>query len=212
MMSDREFNELRREVRASAQSGLVNASDAGRFLVGGTASIEARSATLGENQARRFHVVAYNGGPMSMMNLAYPIIIDLQGLDVGNQVKPVFLDNVPDIVGRVLGQTDRITVGASSVIAEGEVIGTSQQAQRAIELNDKGFKWQSELGVRATSKLNFIAVNQNVTVNGKTFQGPCYIAPKSRLASISFVVLSDDPASSGSISPTADNPRQMSMV
>src|SRR5262245_9108861 len=79
-------------------------------LVAPTVEIEAAMPDA-EGQSprqRRFQMVAYTGGPMMLAGWRYPVVVDLNGLDVGRQRRPILLDHTRD-VDFVMGQTDQIT-------------------------------------------------------------------------------------------------------
>src|SRR5262245_60695979 len=79
-------------------------------LVGSWVEIEAALPDV-EGQSprqRRFQMVAYTGGPMMLAGWRYPVVVDLNGLDVGRQRRPILLDHTRD-VEFVMGQTDQIT-------------------------------------------------------------------------------------------------------
>jgi len=65
-------------------------------------------AASGEEQApslRRFTMTVYTGGPMNLNGWRYPVVVDLQGMQMGKQRRPILLDHTHD-VDFVLGQTD----------------------------------------------------------------------------------------------------------
>jgi hypothetical protein len=162
-------------------------------------SIEAAQA-IGENEKpknRRFSMTAYTGGTMMLEGWKYPVVIDLQGLNVGNSSRPIFISHNQDI-DDLLGQTDHVDILENNLIAVGEILGDSPRVTRVIALADKGFKWQASIGARA-DQVEFIKAGSIAKVNGKDFTGPLNIARKSTLGEISFVTLGADNNTSATI-------------
>ena len=161
--------------------------------------IEAASSLHPEKQ-RRFSMVAYTGGPMKLGGWRYPVVVDLAGIDIGRQRRPILLDHTRD-VDFVMGQTDRINVQGHQLHVSGEVLGDSDKAQRVIALNDRGFSWQASIGARA-DEVEFIPEGTSVDVNGREVAGPVNVARRSTLGEVSFVVLGADENTTAEIAAT----------
>ena len=116
-------------------------------LLSDTLEIEAASSLQPDRQ-RRFSMVAYTGGPMKLGGWRFPVVVDLAGIDLGRQRRPILLDHTRD-VDFVMGQTDRVNVENNQLLVSGEVLGDSEKARRVIALNDRGFSWQASVGARA---------------------------------------------------------------
>ncbi|MDW8265305.1 MAG: hypothetical protein RMJ52_08225 [Gemmataceae bacterium] len=82
-------------------------------------------------------------------------MVDLQGLDLGRQRRPILFDHQRD-VDFVLGQTDSVAVLNDQLIVAGHILGYSPKARQVIALNDRGFAWQASLGARA-EQVEFVA-------------------------------------------------------
>lgn len=168
-------------------------------LVSDALQIEAASS-LQPGRQRRFSMVAYTGGPMQLGSWRCPVVVDLAGIDIGRQRRPILLDHTRD-VDFVMGQTDRIHVEDHQLHVSGEVLGDSEKAQRVIALNDRGFSWQASIGARA-DEVEFIPKGSSVEVNGREVVGPVNIARRSTLGEVSFVVLGADDNTSAEINAT----------
>jgi hypothetical protein len=144
----------------------------------------------GGDKLRRFQMTAYTGGPMTLAGWRYPVVVDLAGLNVGDNSRPIFLGHQQD-VDDVVGQTDRIEISDGQLIAAGSVLGDSPRVQRVVALADKGFRWQASIGAQA-KQVDFIKAGANVVVNGRSFDGPLNVARQSVLGEISFVPLGAD--------------------
>ena len=90
---------------------------------------EAAPADGNESTLRRFTMTAYTGGPMQLNGWRYPVVVDLQGMQMGKQRRPILLDHTRD-VDFVVGQTDSIAVMNNSLIVAGQVMGDSPKATR----------------------------------------------------------------------------------
>jgi hypothetical protein len=163
---------------------------------------EAAPADGNESTLRRFSMTAYTGGPMQLSGWRYPVVVDLQGMQMGKQRRPILLDHMRD-VDFVVGQTDSIAVMNNSLIVAGQVMGDSPKARQVISLNDKGFAWQASIGARA-DQVEFVAEGKSTMVNGQEVSGPINVARRSMLGEVSFVVLGADDNTSAQIAASQD--------
>ena len=81
---------------------------------------------------RRFSMLAYTGGPMRIAGFSYPVVVDLAGLDLSRASFPVFVGHNQD-TDHMLGQSDRVEVVGTNLIASGEVIDVSARAQQVVQ-------------------------------------------------------------------------------
>ncbi|HHQ14341.1 MAG TPA: hypothetical protein ENK16_04890, partial [Chromatiales bacterium] len=147
-------------------------------LVSSEINIEAAAAEQPEH-VRRFSMTAYTGGAMVLAGWRYPVVVDLAGLTVGKQDRPILLDHTRD-VDFVMGQTDRITIENNQLLVAGEVMGDSTKARQVIALADRGFSWQASIGARA-GQVEFVRKGKTVEVNGQEFAGPINVARSATL-------------------------------
>jgi hypothetical protein len=178
-------------ILAHSQDSLLN-------LQAGSVEFEAASPDQADLGLRRFTMTAYTGGPMQLAGWRYPVVVDLQGMEMGKQRRPILLDHTRD-VDFVIGQTDSVAVLGNSLIVAGQVMSESPKAKQVIALNDRGFAWQASIGARA-DQVEFVAEGKSSMVNGQEVQGPVNIARKSLLGEVSFVVLGADDNTSAQIS------------
>jgi hypothetical protein len=172
----------------------------GLDLLAGSIDIEAKSGD-GETKARKFKMVAYTGGPMTVGAFHYPVVVDLSGIDAGNSARPILIDHDPSLES-VLGQTDSIRVEANTLFVEGKVFGESERARHVIALNDRGYRFQASIGARVLNR-EFVPEGSSAKVNGQTFNGPIHVARKTVLGEVSFVILGADDNTSARIAATA---------
>ncbi len=174
-------------------------------LLAASVDVEAAPPEGEAQKLRRFTMTAYTGGAMQLVGWRYPVVVDLQGLQMGRQRRPILLDHTRD-VDFVMGQTDSIAVMNDQLVVAGQVMGDSPKARQVIALNDKGFGWQASIGARA-EQVEFVAEGKTSIANGREFAGPVNIARRATLGEISFVVLGADDNTSAQIAASADQPR-----
>jgi hypothetical protein len=169
-------------------------------LLATSVELEAAPGEGDAQRLRRFTMTAYTGGAMQLAGWRYPVVVDLAGLDVGRQRRPILLDHVRD-VDFVMGQTDSVAVMNDQLIVSGVIMGDSPKARQVIALNDKGFAWQASIGARA-EQVEFVPEGKTSQANGREFAGPVNIVRRASLGEISFVVLGADENTSAQIAAT----------
>lgn len=155
-----------------------------------TAALVLAAAAAGdEKKLRKFAMQAYNGGPMQFWWSDDPVVVDLAGLDLSAQSRPIFYDHSRR---EIVGHTQQITINAGKTVSlSGVVSGAGQAAKEVVEAADNGFPWQASIGT-TIDRAERVAAGQQVTVNGQTFQGPILVVRASRLQEVSFVALGAD--------------------
>ncbi|MCP4594510.1 MAG: hypothetical protein GY842_27580 [bacterium] len=136
----------------------------------------------------RFLMVAYTGGPMRVEGWRFPVVVDLEGLSIPSQRRPVRFGHS---MFAGVGHTERIAVENGQLIAEGIVSRDTVAAREVVASGKRGFPWQASIGAQV-AQAEFIQASQSVTVNGRTFEGPVYVARRTTLGEISFVDLGAD--------------------
>jgi hypothetical protein len=158
----------------------------------------------------RFKMVAYTGGPMKVGGWRYPVVIDLAGMSVPSQARPIRFGH--DASAGV-GHTDAVRVEAGQLVATGVISRDTLAAKEVVASSKNGFPWQASVGA-SVDEFEFIKEHQKATVNGQEFTGPINVVRKATLGEISFVDLGADGRTSASIAAqkdpampeTADNP------
>lgn len=148
-----------------------------------------------ERKIPAFHMVAYTGGVMRISGFPHPVVVDLEGLAIDRQDIPVRLDHNPR---QGVGHTQRVVVEQGQVVAEGIVSRDTSWARDVAKSGVNGFPWQASIGA-AVVDAEFIPNGQQVTVNGRTFNGPLHVVRKAILKEISFVDSGADPSTSARI-------------
>jgi len=162
-----------------------------------TALIEIEAAADGSNTPAlpRFHMVAYTGTPMRVSGWRYPVILDLAGLAVPSQARPIRFGHDP-LSG--VGHTDAIRVEQGQLVATGIVSRDTPAAREVVVSSKNGFPWQASVGA-SVDEFEFVKDGQKVMVNGSQYSGPLNVVRKATLGEISFVDLGADGATSASV-------------
>jgi len=174
-----------------------NSSRALQLTAGGSIEIEAAADTSGTSLPR-FQMVAYTGTPMRVAGWRHPVVIDLAGLSIPSQSRPIRFGH--DALSGV-GHTDAIRVEQGQLLASGVVSRDTPAAREVITSSRNGFPWQASVGA-SVEEFEFVREMQQVTVNGKQHQGPLNVVRRSTLGEISFVDLGADGATSASVAAT----------
>ena len=163
-----------------------------------TATADITFAAAAEGQSAplpRFKMVAYSGGAMRVGGWRHPVVIDLAGLGVPSQARPIRFGHDP-LSG--VGHTDAIRVEAGQLIATGVISRDTPAAKEVVASSRNGFPWQASVGA-SVEEFEFIKDNQKATVNGQEITGPVNVVRKATLGEISFVDLGADGRTSASI-------------
>ncbi len=158
-------------------------------------TLEASAAEGDDPAIPRFTMLAYTGEPMHVDGWRFPVVVDLQGLSVPSQRRPVRFGHS---MYAGVGHTERITVEGGRLIAEGIVSRETAVAREVVASGKRGFPWQASIGAQVT-QAEFVRGGKSITVNGRTFEGPLYVARRTVLGEISFVDLGADGGTSATI-------------
>ncbi len=151
-------------------------------------TLEALAGEGGVEAVPRFSMIAYTGEPMRVDGWRFPVVVDLEGLSIPSQRRPVRFGHS---MYAGVGHTERIVVEAGRLIAEGIVSRDTGVAREVVASGKRGFPWQASIGAQV-AQAEFIRAGKSVTVNGRTFKGPLYVARRAVLGEISFVDLGAD--------------------
>ncbi len=162
--------------------------------------LEATANTDGKPALPRFSMVAYTGGPMRLAGWRHPVIVDLAGLRIPTQHRPIRLGHDAALG---VGHTDSIRVDGGKLIAAGVVSRDTSAAREVVVSSKNGFPWQASIGA-SVEEHEFVREGQTVHVNGQTFTGPVNVVRRASLGEISFVDLGADGNTSAAITATAN--------
>ena len=188
------------------QSKLQAAGPLNFFCEPGAITIEASAVGAdGKAPLPRFSMVAYTGGPMKVAGWRYPVIIDLAGLAIPSQSRPIRFNHEAT---SGIGHSDAIGVQDGKLMAVGVISRDTAAAKEVVASAKNGFPWQASVGA-SVDQFDFIKENQSVIVNGREFSGPVNVVRKATLGEISFVDLGADGNTSASVAASAKENRIM---
>ncbi len=142
----------------------------------------------GKPKLPEFNMVAYTGGPMRIAGWRHPVVVDLGGLEIPSQSRPIRFGH--DMASGV-GHTRSIRVEDGKLLAAGVVSRDTVAAREIVISARNGFPWQASIGA-AVEEFEFVKAQQKTIVNGRDFEGPVHVIRKATLGEISFVDLGAD--------------------
>ncbi|MBM3983651.1 MAG: hypothetical protein FJ304_25945, partial [Planctomycetes bacterium] len=161
-----------------------------------TATIHLEAAgSDGATPLPRFRMVAYTGAPMRVAGWRHPVVLDLAGIAIPSQARPIRFGHDP-LAG--VGHTDAVRVEDGQLVATGIVSRDTPAAREVVTSAKNGFPWQASVGA-SVEEFEFVKENQQVLVNGQTLSGPLNVVRKATLGEISFVDLGADGRTSASV-------------
>ncbi|MCW5775986.1 MAG: hypothetical protein KIS87_06075 [Phycisphaeraceae bacterium] len=147
-----------------------------------------------------FRMVAYTGGPMKVAGWRHPVVIDLAGLAIPSQSRPIRFGH--DAAAGV-GHTSAVAVEDGRLVASGMISRDTHAAKEVVASARNGFPWQASVGA-SVEAFEFLRENQSATVNGREVQGPLNIVRRATLGEISFVDLGADGGTTASIAASGE--------
>lgn len=167
-----------------------------------TATIHLEAANSeGAAPLPRFRMVAYTGAPMRVAGWRHPVVLDLAGIGIPSQSRPIRFGHDP-LAG--VGHTDAVRVEDGQLVATGIVSRDTPAAREVVVSAKNGFPWQASVGA-SVEEFEFVKENQQVLVNGQTLSGPLNVVRKATLGEISFVDLGADGRTSASVAANQNN-------
>jgi hypothetical protein len=170
----------------------------GDLAFAGHAIIGSSKTPDGAIAQRNFTIVAYTGAAIDQPWWDAPVVIDLDGLDLGDGVMPILDDHSPTR-GCVVGQSASAGVEKGQLVLRGammaadDITDSGMAVREILKLADppNNFRWQTSIGARSTQK-EFVSTGETVKVNGQKFNGPIYVSRKTVIREVSFVVIGAD--------------------
>lgn len=148
--------------------------------------------TDGKGDRMSIRILANSGEPILGHYWWGNFAIDLEGLQIGRQDKPILLDHRSD---QIVGYTSKIELTDDGVIAEGTVLaGDSdcfEYGRRVKEFADEGYPWQSSVYVPPL-EVEYIPRDTFVMVNGHKLEGPGHVFRKAVLREVTVTSLGAD--------------------
>jgi hypothetical protein len=184
----------------------IEASDPpGKFRFRSDAGPCVISGAKGENKLATFSGVAYTGAPMRPSGWFGSIIIDLAGLKIPSQHRPVLRQHDFD---QLLGHTTSIRVASGELQVMGVFSGRKEDTEKVVIPAGNGFEWQMSVGADPI-RTERLEAGQEAVVNGRKVTGPMTISRETQLGEISFVPLGADGDTSVSVAATQAGVQQL---
>lgn len=131
--------------------------------------------------------VAYAGGKMTLWGWPKPVVVDLAGMTVPEEV-PLLADHENHTLGRVGVVRARPVEGHLAI--EGEVVAEGEIADAIVSQAKAGAAWQLSIGAEVES--SELVQEGKRTVNGAEHEAPFYHITKSTLREVSVVAVGAD--------------------
>ncbi|RLI53000.1 MAG: hypothetical protein DRP09_16740, partial [Candidatus Thorarchaeota archaeon] len=113
--------------------------------------------------------LAYSGGKMNLPGWKHPVVVDLEGLQLPDNV-PLLTNHENRTASRVGQVSAKIEDG--SLMIEGEITSTSGTASGIVEQAKAGADWQLSIGAEVTDS-EFVKAGTR-EVNGVEHDAPFY--------------------------------------
>jgi hypothetical protein len=188
-----------RQAKLRAEGVLNLVSEPGAITIEATAEGTVEGQDAEKPRLPRFSMVAYTGGPMRIGGWRYPVVVDLAGMSIPSQNRPIRFGH--DMQSGV-GHTDVIQIDNGKLLASGMVSRDTAAAREIVISARNGFPWQASIGA-GVEEFEFVKPDQKVLVNGREFLGPLNVVRRSTLGEISFVDLGADGQTTASVAALA---------
>lgn len=192
----RQRRQRRKDKRSAQRVSAIQAADNPDFVfsisdeidASGEGAFELITAAEGETKPPGFEMQAYTGGQLDLPNYYYPVVVDLEGMTGPRRATPILRDHK---IGQIVGHGRAVIAADGITITKGVFSGGGQDSEEVLTAARAGFPWQASIGARPTQMV-MVDKGEKVTVNGRSFTGPLYVARKSQLKEVSFVAIGAD--------------------
>lgn len=131
----------------------------------------------------------YSGAPVDLSDygLQHPMIYDLAGIKFKNKI-PILAEH-----WRPIGHTTNITKTENSLSGEGLASYPGEARDQIIEALNNDFPFEASMGLRAMrSSITLLAEKEKKTINGRTVEGPMYVANSAVLREMTITLMGRD--------------------
>jgi len=132
--------------------------------------------------------IAYSGAKMSLPGWRHPVVVDLAGMEIPEQV-PLLADHRNQTSTRVGMIAARVE--DSALVIEGEILSSSEVASGIVEQSKAGADWQLSIGAEVRDA-ELVAKGRSRLINGQSHEGPFYHVKASVLREVSVVAVGAD--------------------
>lgn len=157
------------------------------------------------SQSRRFEILAYDGGKLSVDSYPLPVVVDLAGLEVRAGF-PLLINHKNDVM-TTLGQEDRHVNDGQTLLIAGRVTGDTGLApavNHILEMSAQGHQFEASIGAKIDDALAYVVpAGETKVVNGREQAGPFIYAPKAVIRETSVLPMGADPKTQVNLAATA---------
>ena len=136
-----------------------------------------------EGQRPTVSGMAYSGGKMRLAGWKHPVVVDLAGMVIPDQV-PLLADHRNSTMSRVGMITAQVVDNQLTI--SGEIVAEGDVASGIVAQGKAGVAWQLSIGADVQEAE---LVKGKKTVNGTDLEGPFYHVTKSTLREVSVVAV-----------------------
>jgi hypothetical protein len=198
-MSKKDKRRQRHKRRVAARLQATQTPSEVWLSAGGAGGVTLEAAEgEGDSKLKRFKGIAYTGGEIRPAGFYSRIVVDLSGLKVPSQKRPILLNHD---TGKIVGHSDSVTVDGK-IAVEGVISGVGDAAAEVVGSSANGFPWQMSIGA-SLDRVISVDEGEKVEVNGRTFTGPILVARKTTLGEVSFVPIGADGKTSAKVAASA---------
>jgi hypothetical protein len=147
------------------------------------------SASKTESGLTKLSFEGYSGAPVDLSDygLQHPMIYDLAGIKFKNKI-PILAEHWHPI-----GHTTNITKTENSLSGEGLASYPGEARDQIIEALNNDFPFEASMGLRSMrSSITLLAEKEKKTINGRTVEGPMYVANSSVLREMTITLMGRD--------------------
>lgn len=192
----------RRAARIQAAKAAPKAGDPaplGEFRATGAAAVIRAADESGDGpKIATFTGLAYTGAPMRPEGWWRAIVVDLAGVKVPSQHRPVLRQHDPE---QICGHTTEVKITDKGIEIAGAFSGQAEHTAKVVDPASKGFQWQLSIGATPV-RIEELDAGAETEVNGRTVVGPLTISRETVLGEVSFVPLGADGDTSAVVSAT----------
>lgn len=160
------------------------------------------------NKLKTFSGLGYTGAPMFPMGWFEPIIVDLDGVRIANQHRPILRQHDHE---QIVGHSTSVKVTKAGIEFEGVFSGQQEHVEKVTIPAKNGFQWQMSIGANPT-RTSYLERGETATVNGREITGPITIAHECEIGECSFVPLGADGDTSAIVSASANRGTSMNKI
>jgi|GEM_PF-116779 len=158
-------------------------------------SCRIEAAAGDEKKMGSFAGNAYTGAVMEHLGWWGRMIIDLDGVRVPKQQRPVLRQHDHQ---QIVGHTEDVKVEKDGIKIAGVLSGEKQHTDTVTVLAKNGFQWELSIGADPV-RTEYLEAGETTTVNGREVIGPLTISRETELGEISFVPLGADGNTSATV-------------